>query len=156
LLPLLEQNHDLELLIAGRPDDVNYLNFIQHSAKKMNVEDNLRVLGNISETEKSWYYQNCFAFALPSLAEGFGLPVTEAMSVGKPVFLSDKTSLPEIGSNMAFYFRDFNALQMQEVFVQGMQQYEAQNMSEAIKQRSTSFCWNQAAKKYIDIYRSLY
>lgn len=156
LLPLLEQNHNLELLIAGRPDDLGYLNFIQYSAKKMNVEHSLRVLGNISEREKSWYYQNCFAFALPSLAEGFGLPVTEAMSVGKPVFLSDKTSLPEIGSNMAFYFRDFNAVKMQQVFKQGMQQYEALNMREAIKQRSTSFCWNEAAKKYIEIYRSLY
>ncbi|MEO5997979.1 MAG: glycosyltransferase family 1 protein [Chitinophagaceae bacterium] len=156
LLPLLEQNQDLELLIAGRPDDTTYLHYIHHSAKKLNVEKNLHVLGNISEMEKSWYYQNCYAFALPSLSEGFGLPVAEAMSVGKPVFLSDRTSLPEIGSNMAFYFRDFNAGQMQKVFTQGMQQYEETNMSDAIKQRSTSFCWNKSAKEYLNVYRSLY
>ncbi len=156
LLPLLKQNHDLELLIAGRPDDSKYLRFIQCSAKELKVENSLRVLGSISEMEKSWYLSNCFAFALPSLAEGFGLPVAEAMSVGKPVFLSDKTALPEIGRDMAFYFNDFNASNMQQVFTRGMRQYEELNMCDAIKERSTSFCWTKTAKEYINIYRSLY
>lgn len=156
LLPLIEKNHDLELLIAGRTDEPQYLDYIHHSARQLNVEKKLHVLGSISEVEKSWYYQNCYAFVHPSLAEGFGLPVAEAMSVGKPVFLSDRTSLPEIGSNVAFYFRDFNASQMQEVFTQGMQQYEELNMSDAIRKRSTSFCWSKTANEYLNIYRSLY
>lgn len=156
LLPLLQQNHEMELLIAGRLDDTSYLDFIQESARKMKVDENLRVLGNITEPEKSWYYQNCYAFALPSIAEGFGLPVTEAMSAGKPVFLSNKTALPEIGSNAAFYFRDFNASHMQKVFRQGMEQYEASDMQPMIRQRSEHFCWNKAAKEYINIYRTLY
>jgi glycosyltransferase involved in cell wall biosynthesis len=156
LLPLLQQNHEMELLIAGRLDDTNYLDFIQESARKMKVEENLRVLGNISEPEKSWYYQNCYAFALPSIAEGFGLPVTEAMSAGKPVFLSNKTALPEIGSNAAFYFRDFNATHMQKVFRQGMRQYQESDMQPMIRQRSEHFSWHKAAREYINIYRSLY
>lgn len=156
LLPLLQQEQDLELLIAGRLDDPSYLDFIQQSARDMRVEDNLRVLGNISEPEKSWYYQNCYAFALPSIAEGFGLPVTEAMSAGKPVFLSNKTALPEIGSSVAFYFRDFSALHMQNVFRQGMKQYTAASMEPMIRQRSELFCWTKAAKAYLNVYRSLY
>jgi glycosyltransferase involved in cell wall biosynthesis len=156
LLPLLQQNDDLELLIAGRLDDTNYLNFIQESAREMHVEDNLRVLGNISEPEKSWYYQNCYAFALPSIAEGFGLPVTEAMSAGKPVFLSNRTALPEIGSDAAFYFRDFNATNMQQVFKQGMRRYQTGDMQPIIKQRSEQFCWSKAAREYLNVYRSLY
>lgn len=156
LLPLLQLNHDLELLIAGRLDDTKYLQFINASAREMNVDKNLRVLGNISEQEKSWYYRNCYAFALPSIAEGFGLPVTEAMSAGKPVFLSEHTALPEIGSNAAFYFRDFNADNMQQVFRDGMEQYQQSGMEPMIKQRSEQFKWDKAAKQYIDIYRSLY
>lgn len=156
LLPLLQQNHDMELLIAGRLDEPDYLQFMHQSARNMNVEGNLRVLGNISEPEKSWYYKNCYAFALPSIAEGFGLPVAEAMSAGKPVFLSNRTALPEIGSNAAFYFRDFNADHMQKVFSEGMRQYEGRNMEALIRERSTAFCWNKAARQYIDIYRSLY
>ena len=157
LLPLLEQNQHMELLIAGRKDDdPDYLHFINKSAKQLRIEDNLRVLGTISESEKAWYYTNCYAFAHPSIAEGFGLPVAEAMSVGKPVFLSDRTALPEIGKNVAFYFRDFNARHMQKVFINGMQRYQQQNMENSIRQHGETFCWEKASKQYIDVYRSLY
>jgi glycosyltransferase involved in cell wall biosynthesis len=156
LLPLIEQNQDMELLIAGRPDDTEYLQFIRRSARQLRIEDNLRLLGAITEPEKAWYYNNCYAFALPSIAEGFGLPVTEAMSVGKPVFLSDKTALPEIGKDVAFYFRDFNATHMQKVFTRGMRQYRRKNMEHAIRVHSESFNWDKAASEYINVYRSLY
>ncbi|PVD51473.1 glycosyltransferase family 1 protein [Terrimonas sp.] len=156
LLPLLKQYRDMELLIAGRHDDSHYLHFIRSLARKLKVDENLRLLGNINEHEKSWYYRNCFAFALPSIAEGFGLPVTEAMSVGKPVFLSDKTALPEIGSNLAFYFRDFSASHIQHVFNKGMREYEENKMRQAILQHSENFCWDKAASEYLNVYRSLY
>lgn len=155
LLPLLQHNKDMELLIAGKPDDPDYVDFIQYAAREMGVEEKVRVLGAISEGEKSWYYQNCYAFTFPSLAEGFGLPVTEAMSVGKPVFLSNKTALPEIGKDVAFYFPDFNEELMQRVFTDGMQQYKTRSMEQAIKKRSSDFCWEKAAKEYINIYRSV-
>lgn len=156
LLPLLKLNRGLELLIAGRQDDWDYLQFIRQLARNLKVDDNVRLLGSISETEKSWYYRNCYAFALPSMAEGFGLPVTEAMSVGKPLFLSNRTALPEIGSNVAFYFRDFSASHMQNVFEAGMRDYEENKMQKAIMQRGETFCWDKAADQYLEVYRSLY
>lgn len=156
LLPLLKLNKHLELLIAGRTNDSNYLDFIYSCARKLKVESNLRMLGSISETEKSWYYRNCYAFALPSIAEGFGLPVAEAMSVGKPVFLSDRTALPEIGGNLAFYFRDFSERHMQNVFENGMQQYQQNKMEKAIVQHSENFSWDKAVDEYLKVYRSLY
>ncbi len=155
LLPLLQHNEDMELLIAGKPDDPDYVHFIQYAARKMGIEEKVRVLGAISEQEKSWYYQNCYAFTFPSLAEGFGLPVTEAMSVGKPVFLSTKTALPEIGKDVAFYFPDFNEDLMQQVFTDGMWRYKAFRMEAAIKKRSSEFCWHKAAQEYLNIYRSV-
>ena len=154
LLPLL-QNNDMELVIAGPADDPEYLNYMQDEARKMGVNERLRLIGPISEAEKSWYYQNCYAFAFPSLSEGFGLPVAEAMSVGKPVFLSDKTALPEIGKDVAFYFSDFNEVRMQNVFISGMELYKKHRMAERIRQRSSDFCWQKAASQYIDLYRSL-
>jgi glycosyltransferase involved in cell wall biosynthesis len=155
LLPLLQHNEDMELLIAGSPDDPDYMHYIKDSAKKLGVEEKVQMLGAISEAEKSWYYQNCYAFTFPSLAEGFGLPVAEAMSVGKPLFLSDKSALPEIGKDVAFYFPDFSAHQMQKVFTNGMKQYQNTGMKEEIKKRGTEFCWQKAAAQYLDVYRSL-
>lgn len=155
LLPLLQNNPDMELLIAGRPDDADYIHFIMNKARELGVAGQVRVLGAISEAEKSWYFRNCYAFTFPSLAEGFGLPVAEAMSVGKPLFLSDRTSLPEIGRDVAFYFEDFNDRCMQSVFARGMEQYIRGGMEERIRKRSNEFCWHKAAQQYAEVYRSI-
>lgn len=155
LLPIVQQNDEIELVIAGRPDDQDYRRYILEEAERMGIQNNIRLLGAVSEPEKSWYLQNCCAFALPSLTEGFGLPVAEAMSAGKPIFLSNRTALPEIGSNAAFYFPDFSAMSMQRTFSEGMKAYRSLQMQEHIKQRCTDFCWDKAAKQYLEVYRKI-
>jgi glycosyltransferase involved in cell wall biosynthesis len=96
---------------------------VMEAAKKFGVEDRVKLIGPATEEEKYWYYKNCEAFLFPSYAEGFGLPVIEAMYHGKPVFISDKTSLPEVGGDAAYYFRNFEPEYMQEVFKEGMRDY---------------------------------
>jgi glycosyltransferase involved in cell wall biosynthesis len=156
LLPLLENQSNMELVIAGRIDDVAYYQFILDTAEQMGLSKKINIVGPVSESEKSWYFNNCMAFVFPSTAEGFGLPVTEAMSVGKPLFLSSKTALPEIGGNVAFYFKDFSADHMTETFSSGMKQYAAFSMHDEIIKKGKEYCWNMAAKEYWKIYRSLY
>jgi glycosyltransferase involved in cell wall biosynthesis len=155
LLPLLQQDDDMELLIAGRDDDTEYLSYLIDTARDLGVENKLRILGSISENEKAWYFENCYAFTSPSVAEGFCMPVAEAMSVGKPLFLSNKTALPEIGGNVAFYFSDFKPSQMKQTFMDGMSIYKETNMRDAIKRRGADFCWEKSAREYLDVYRSL-
>jgi glycosyltransferase involved in cell wall biosynthesis len=155
LLPLLQQN-SMELLIAGKFDDINYRDYMEKRSQELGVGDNLRLLGPVSEQEKSWYFNHCRAFAFPSISEGFGLPVVEAMSCGKPLFLSHRTALPEIGSDVSFYFNDFHPDHVREVFDSGMAKYNANGLREKIKQRGSNFCWNKAAREYINVYRSLY
>ncbi len=155
LLPLLKKN-TMELLIAGKPDDDHYISLIKRESKKLGVEENVHLLGKVSEKEKSWYYNHCSAFALPSISEGFGLPVTEAMSCGKPLFLSRKTALPEIGGDVSFYFNDFNPDHMNEVFEAGMRNYNSNGLRDRIRERGRNFNWDRAAKQYLEVYRSLY
>jgi glycosyltransferase involved in cell wall biosynthesis len=156
LLPLLVNQPNMELVIAGRIDDVAYYQSILDKAERMGILKKLKIVGPISESEKSWYFNNCMAFAFPSTAEGFGLPVTEAMSVGKPLFLSCNTALPEIGGNVAFYFENFSADHMTETFMTGMKQYTTFRMQEKIIEKGRAYCWDAAAKEYWNIYRSLY
>lgn len=155
LLPLLK-NGWMELLIAGRKEDRHYYSYLKDQSKELGVEDNVHFLGQVSESEKSWYYNNCFAFAFPSISEGFGLPVVEAMSCGKPLFLSNKTALPEIGGDVSFYFRDFHPDHMQEVFNAGMKTYVNEGLATRIRARAYDFNWDKAALQYLDVYRSLY
>jgi glycosyltransferase involved in cell wall biosynthesis len=156
LLPLVQDHTDMELVIAGRIDDVGYYQFMLDTAKLMGISKKIKLIGPVSESEKSWYFNNCHAFAFPSTAEGFGLPVAEAMSVGKPLFLSDKTALPEIGGDVAFYFENFSAAHMNETFATGMKRYKLLNMQERIIQKGKEYNWDIAAQEYWKIYRSLY
>src|SRR4030095_16786354 len=156
LLSLLKANEDIELLIAGRVDAHDIIRNMQQTAKEFGVEDRLRLLGPVTENEKSWYLSNCRAFVHPSKAEGVGLPVVEAMSFGKPVFISKLTSLPEIGGNAAFYFTSFDETHIQNAYHQGMRRYKNENMADVIKKRSQDFSWEKSAKDYIRVYQSLF
>jgi glycosyltransferase involved in cell wall biosynthesis len=119
----------------------------------MGIADRVHFLGIITEKQKLWAYQNCKAFVFPSLSEGFGLPVVEAMSVGKPIFLSNLTSLPEIGGDDAYYFNDFSPENMVKTFQEGMADFEKNpQKSERLRQRAAKFTWKKAAEAYWELY----
>ena len=155
LIPLLKNNPNLEMVIAGRLDEPDYIDAMKVEAKKMGVSERLHITGPVSENDKSWYLRNCIAFMHPSLAEGFGAPVVEAMQFGKPLFLSNRTALPEIGANAAFYFSDFCEEKMHFTFREGMKEFKEKRMESMVMQRATEFNWEKNALKYIEVYKSL-
>lgn len=154
LVPLLI-NDEVELVVAGKLDDADYVNSMRVQARKLGVAERLHILGPVSEEDKAWYLKNCMAFALPSLAEGFGAPVVEAMKFGKPMFLSNLTSLPEIGGDVAFYFNNFEPDHMQLVFNEGINQYRQNGLADRIIKKGNEFDWEQKAMEYLEVYRSL-
>ncbi|WPV68464.1 glycosyltransferase family 1 protein [Chitinophaga sp. LS1] len=156
VLPALLVGNDYELIIAGPIFDDNYKQHILMTAQAHGVASRVKIIGAISYPDKYWYLRHCVGFLFPSIAEGFGLPVIEAMNLGKPCFLSDKTSLPEIGGPLSYYFHDFEPTTMQEVFRNGIQDYLKNNPSEAIKAYAAQLSYDNTAKNYLSIYRSLY
>jgi len=153
LIPLLQGNQ-YDLIIAGKANE-NYKQQILAEATKYGLSNRVKIIGPISNEDKYLYYKYCEAFLFPSIAEGFGIPVIEAMSFGKPVFLSTRTSLPEIGSNLAYYFEHFEPADMQEVFKQGMTHYQQTKPSSKIMAHAAQFTWAKSAAAYWQIYRSL-
>ncbi len=156
LLPMLKELKDFRLIIAGNANKP-YGEFIKNEIEKHQLKDRVKLVGKISEEEKHSYLQNCTAFVFPSLAEGFGLPVIEAMAYGKPVFISNKTSLPEIGDDIAFYWDEFDPEKMLEVFENGMNIYDANTneMSKKLKERANHFNWQRTAKEYLELYSKI-
>lgn len=61
-------------------------------------------LHNVSDEELAWYYRNCQFTIYPSLYEGWGLPISESLSLGKYCIAGNKTSLPEAGGDLVDYF----------------------------------------------------
>lgn len=94
-------NPDFKLVIVGKQgwlfDDI-YAEVI-----RLNLEKSVLFTGYLTDMEVIKLYRNAFCFVLPSLYEGFGIPILEAMSNGCPVIASHSSSLPEIGGEACLY-----------------------------------------------------
>jgi glycosyltransferase involved in cell wall biosynthesis len=146
---------EYQLIIAG-PNDTSYSNRIKRLIEENNLQKRVHLTGPVSGTQKSWLYENCKAFFFPSLAEGFGIPVIEAMSFGKPVFLSKETCLPEIGSSFAYYFDSFSPDIMASITKSGLIDfYETSVKSEKVKAHAHSFSWQKCIENYLKVYKQI-
>lgn len=157
LIPMLNfLDKELKLIFIGKCSK-NQKEKIDSLAKKHQVRERVIIKGTVSETEKIELYSNANALAHPSLAEGFGLPVVEAMSFGIPVIISDNTSLPEIGGNAANYWQNYDPEYMANVVRSTLQEFHQNHEQKTIqlKAQAAKFSWNKAAKKYIKVYRDI-
>ncbi|SHI63287.1 glycosyltransferase family 4 protein [Flavobacterium terrae] len=143
---------DFNLIISGN-NNKEYGNYIRKVIENENLI-NVFLTGKISDIAKTYYMKNCEAFLFPSIREGFGLPPIEAMYFGKPVFLSTKTSLPEIGGDVAFYWDNFAPEYMKETLLNKLSIYSKnkQNFDQKIRERAAFFDWNKAAQEYLNLY----
>lgn len=84
---------ELPLVLVGRPTE--YLNSIVGYAKKHHLTERLFIRHNVPDEDLPAMYQSALMFVYPSLFEGFGIPVLEAVSSGVPVITANLSSLPE-------------------------------------------------------------
>lgn len=156
LIDFLAQIPGYKLVIAGNKEHP-YCEEIRKRAIEENVADRLVMPGEVFGADKYWLFSQCAAYVFPSKLEGFGLSVIEAMSFGKPVFLSDYTSLPEVGGSEAYYWKDLNGLAMKTVFFKGLADFESQRTIKEIKVKKWAerFSWQVAAQKYLEVYKQI-
>jgi glycosyltransferase involved in cell wall biosynthesis len=95
-----------ELVIVGKKGWL--FEEILNAPKKFKVENRVKFLDFVPDEDLSLFYKNAICFVLPSLYEGFGLPILEAMSYGCPVIASNISSLPEAGGDAALYVDPLN------------------------------------------------
>jgi len=95
------KNKDTQLVIVGKKGWL--WEEILAAPKKFNIADRVKFLDFVGNEDLPSLYKNALCFVLPSLYEGFGLPVLEAMKFGCPTVISDVSSLPEVGGDAALY-----------------------------------------------------
>lgn len=126
---------------------------LQEFIQNLNLIDNVKLLGYVSDEELSWLYSNCFGFIYPSLYEGFGLPVLEAMGMGAAVITSNTTSLPEVGGSAVHYVNPLDEHEIIEALEKLTRDNEYRNH---LKRKATAqakkYSWEKAALEVIDIY----
>jgi glycosyltransferase involved in cell wall biosynthesis len=77
---------------------------LKYAVKQMGLTERVHFLGFLLQEQLETVWHGCEFLIFPSLYEGFGIPVLEAMSIGKPVLCSNSTSLPEVAGDAALYF----------------------------------------------------
>ncbi|MGA2911298.1 MAG: glycosyltransferase family 1 protein [Candidatus Levyibacteriota bacterium] len=97
----LLKNKDVELVIVGKKGWL--WEDIFAAPEKFKVAEKVKFLDFVGNEDLPSFYKNALCFVLPSLYEGFGLPVLEAMKFGCPTVISDVSSLPEVGGDACLY-----------------------------------------------------
>ncbi len=93
---------DIQLVCTGAPGARQ--EWLMSTARTMNLSDRVIFPGYLPNAELATLMANCTGMVFPSLYEGFGLPVIEAMASGVPVACSNTTSLPEVAADAAILF----------------------------------------------------
>jgi len=145
----------LRLVVVGNRKG-GYGGEIEKQAAAHGVNDRVVLTGAVTDGERCWLYRNAEALLVPSLTEGFGLPVVEAMSLGKPVFMSNSTSLPEVGGAEGFYWDNYDPDHMAVLFRDGMAAFGADpRYPDRLRANAARFTWKRAAAAYHRLYRSV-
>jgi glycosyltransferase involved in cell wall biosynthesis len=143
----------LRLLRVGGP----FTDAQQHSARLLGISDSIINLPFLSPPELASLYSRASLMLLPSNAEGFGLPVIEALACGTPVLASDLPVLREVGGNAASYAPtgDLQAwvVRTNELLNEMLNSpFDWQNRRARSRERSTEFTWKSAADKIAETY----
>jgi glycosyltransferase involved in cell wall biosynthesis len=155
LLEVMARLPEYKLVIAGNLDSQDYLAQLNQRIAELKLK-NVHIAGPVSPAEKVWLYQHAEALLFPSLFEGFGLPVIEAMQFGTPVFTSNKSSLPEVGGGHSIIWEHFDPDYMTETLrnnIQILQQDVVRR--EQMKSYAASFSLENNIQRHMSLYQRL-
>jgi glycosyltransferase involved in cell wall biosynthesis len=145
---------DVSLVIVGKKGWL-YEEIVQ-APEMYDVKNLVKFLEFVDDEDLPLLYKNAIAFVLPSLYEGFGLPVLEAMNYGCPVITSSVSSLPEAGGDAALYVdpKDVSdiASKMEKIYKDKNLRSE---MIEKGKKQVTKFSWEKSAEKTLEVLREV-
>jgi glycosyltransferase involved in cell wall biosynthesis len=138
---------DVVLVLAGHPEP--YVAELEALAAELGVTDRLRLLGYVggAELEALWATASCAAF--PTLGEGFGLPVVEALARGVPVACSDLPVLREVGGALPEYFDPADGESAARAVAAALQRPRGEPAALA---RVRRFTWEAAAEGTFEAY----
>ena len=133
------------LVIPGYP--TGYERELDGRIEELELGDRVRLLGWVDDATLDGLYRAADCFVFPSLAEGFGLPVLEAMLRGAPVACSNATSLPEVAGDAALLF---DPLDVEAIAVSVRRILEDRELAERLRaaglERAQRFSWEETAQ----------
>ncbi|MCL2321289.1 MAG: glycosyltransferase family 4 protein [Oscillospiraceae bacterium] len=146
----LKTPHNL-VIVGSHKDQILQL---EQLVSALGIEDDVIFTGYVSDDELPLFYSACDLFVYPSLYEGFGLPILEAMNCGAPVITVNCTSIPEVSGDAAIYFDGCDVLKLSNEIVDLVNDNTKKILySERSTERAKLFKWEKTAEKTMEVYK---
>jgi len=155
------QNNNFRLLLPGRFSDkrqiVENITKIRKIISESGQKENIILCDFIPESDKNCLLKNAKIFVYPSLYEGFGLPVLEALSLGTPVITSEKSAMAEIGAGGVIFFNPTDEDDIISAINTMLKNYD--RLKETAQKNKNKildkFNWSKVADEYYGVYKSI-
>jgi len=147
-------NQQLQLVLVGKKGwkSENVFTTIKNSPYKKYI----KVLGYVERNALIALYSSTEAFVYPSLFEGFGLPLVEAMACGSPIISSSATCLPEIVGNAGLFFSPTSSTELKTQLLKILENAAQRNkMRQLSIQQAAKFNWEATAQKTLTVFHEL-
>jgi glycosyltransferase involved in cell wall biosynthesis len=147
----LSSNHEYQLWLAG-PSDKRYTPALKKQVQELDIADRVKFLDYVPYDDLPKIISRAIALVFPSLWEGFGLPVLEAMACGTPVITSNLSSLPEVAGDAAILIDPYRV----EEITDAMQAISndlglRSHLSQLGLERATQFSWEKTGQATAEV-----
>jgi glycosyltransferase involved in cell wall biosynthesis len=149
---------EYQLVIAGRYQHLGHPLYPdpRETVQRLGLEGNVVFTGQIREQDKAPLYSAATVFAFPSLYEGFGMPVLEAMACGTPVLTSNLSALPEVAGDAGLLVDPYDADAISTGLAELLEsQSRREELSRRGLERARRFTWHQVAEQTLHVYRQI-
>lgn len=149
--------NEYKIVIIGKKDGfITADNYLMQYIKSNNMDNNIIFTGYIEDVFIPLIYRKAALFIFPSLYEGFGLPILEALATLTPVLCSDAASLPEVGADAVVYFNPLDSNDLKSK-IEMMLTNDVKSFfnTEKAKKQTQRFTWESSVKNHIDIFKKL-
>jgi alpha-1,3-rhamnosyl/mannosyltransferase len=144
---------DAPLVCVGRREGAEFK--IRQRAQQLGIAGDVLLLGHVAAEALPAIYQGASLFLYPTLYEGFGLPVVEAMASGVPVITSNTSALKEIAEGFGHLVDPLDVEAMAGAIVQCMTDEEhRESLAKLGRRRAEDFQWRRTAERTLEIYKS--
>lgn len=150
---LMKYKNDFQLVIGGCGSNGPWFAAYCQMIEKLRLSESVKLIGYIPDQDLPHLYKGSDTFVFPSLYEGFGIPILEAMKSGTPVITSNVSSLPEIGGNAVLYVDPYNVEDIAKAMERIIEDEELkQSLIDKGLKRAGKFSWEKMAKETLQVY----
>ncbi|MHC1681563.1 MAG: glycosyltransferase family 4 protein [Clostridiaceae bacterium] len=148
------KEYDLKLVLVGRKAWGN--NIINNKIEELNLKERIVITDYVSDEDLLCLYNGAYCFIYPSLYEGFGLPILEAMACGIPVITSNNSSIPEVAGDAAILINSSSKNEIEAAISKVLHDIDLrEKMIKKGYARVRNFSWEKIIKNVVNQYKGI-